>query len=134
LTFQSSFFMPGMNFTQTNAFASTLFTALNSAGMNITNPYATPASAAKAAALMARDYPTRGAGVMNLRLSSRLLPRENFEDGDLLDATLGAIRNFVVEGGYTLHSVDHCPSMEVAGYPDNAVDLAYRRAALHAQA
>ncbi|KAE8441326.1 hypothetical protein EG329_005521 [Mollisiaceae sp. DMI_Dod_QoI] len=134
LTFQTSITIPGMNFTQANVFAADLFTDLNDAGINITNPFATPASTSEVSDLMAAAYPTyRGPGEMNIRLASRLFPRENFEDDDLLDDTLGAIRTFVEEGGYTFHGVNHCPTMDVAGNPDNAVNPAYRRAAMHAQ-
>jgi hypothetical protein len=100
-----------MNYTQANAFAGDLYTELNNVGVNITNPYLTPTpvsmlEASSAMEMAATAYPSRGPGEMNLRLASRLFPRENFEEEDLLDDTLGAIKNFVAEGGYTFHGVN----------------------------
>lgn len=133
LLFSTSITIPGMNFTQASTFTSGLFTELNNVGVNITDPFATPVTASEASSLKAMAYPSRGPGEMNTRLASRLFPRENFEDNDLLNDTLGAIRNFVEEGGYTFHGVNHCPTMDVAGNPDNAVIPAWRKAAIHAQ-
>jgi hypothetical protein len=130
LTFASTLSLPGLSFSQANTFATLMFTEINKAGMNLTNPYA---ATKRDLASVLDKYPTRGAGEMNIRLASRLFPRDNFEDDDLLDDTLGAIKNFVVEGGYTFHEVNHCPTMDVAGNPDNAVNPAYRVAAMHAQ-
>lgn len=98
-------------------------------------PTTTRAGAAEVDAIIAAAsaYPSRGPGAMNTRLASRLFPRENFEDDDLLDSTVSAIKSFIVDGGYTFHGVNHCPTMDVAGNPDNAVNPAYRRAAIHAQ-
>lgn len=132
LTFTSSLTFPGLNATQANAVSASLFTELNKVGMNITNPYAASRKRDLSFA-QANTYPARGAGQMNTRLASRLFPRANFEDDDLLSDTLSAIQNFVVEGGYTFHSVNHCPTLAVAGNPDNAVNPAYRVAAMHAQ-
>lgn len=70
---------------------------------------------------------------MNTRLASRLFPRENFEDGDLLDSTVSAIKAFVADGGYIFHGVNHCPTMDAAGNPNNAVNSTYRRTAIHTQ-
>lgn len=139
LTFTSSLSLPGLNYTQGTAFTSTLFEELNDAGVNIINPYATltvtraGASEIEEIISAASAYPSRGPGEMNTRLASRLFPRENFEDDDLLDSTVSAIRSFVAHGGYTFHGVNHCPTMDVAGNPNNAVNPAYRRAAIHAQ-
>ncbi|KAN0102233.1 FAD binding domain containing protein [Hyaloscypha variabilis] len=131
LTFTSTLSLPGMNYTQANNFSNTMFTEINKSGLNLTNLYALRRR--DMSSLLIDAYPSRGAGEKNVRLASRLFPRENFEDDDLLDDTLTAIKNFVVEGGYTFHSVNHCPTLEISGNPDNAVNPAYRTAAMHAQ-
>lgn len=122
-----------MDATQASNFSATMFAEINKAGLNLTNPYAIAKRDAASFLAAADVYPARGPGDKNIRLASRLFPRENFEDEDLLTDTLGAIKSFVVEGGYTFHGVNHCPTKKVAGNPNNAVNPAYRVAAMHAQ-
>jgi Berberine and berberine like len=150
LEFTIIFFMPGMTVAQADAFVNPLYFALQKDGINITNPNVVtkrsvsiedpsltkrpiPIEEPSLVNTVPIAYPSRGAGEMNLRLASRLFPRENLEDPVLFNATLGAIYTAVVEGGYTLHSANHCPTLAVAGYPDNAVLPAYRKTAMHAQ-
>ncbi|KAI1387902.1 uncharacterized protein F4822DRAFT_295656 [Hypoxylon trugodes] len=66
------------------------------------------------------------------RFGSRLLPRENFDDPDLFNATQLAIRESI-EAGYTFHGIHLAPTEEVAGYPgNNAANPAFRKAIMHA--
>jgi Berberine and berberine like len=133
------FFMPGMTVAEANMFANPLYLAFIAQGINITNPnVATNATKRSIPSpslvnLVPTPYPSRGAGSQNLRLASRLFPRANFEDPVLFNATMAAIKTSIVEGGYTLHSANHCPTEAVAGYPNNAVVPAYRKTAMHSQ-
>ncbi|CZR69696.1 related to isoamyl alcohol oxidase [Phialocephala subalpina] len=138
LEFTVIFFMPGMTVAQADAFANPLYLALQKNGINLTNPNVVTRRSVSAAVsslvnTAAIAYPSRGAGEMNVRLASRLFPRENLENPRLFNATLEAIHTAVVMGGYTLHSANHCPTLAAAGYPDNAVVPAYRETAMHAQ-
>ncbi|KUJ13687.1 FAD-binding domain-containing protein [Mollisia scopiformis] len=138
LEFTVLLLMPGMTVPQADAFAQPLYQAFQEEGINITDPnvvskrsmFSAEPSLVNSAPIA---YPSRGAGAMNLRLASRLFPRKNLEDPTLLNATFNAIYTAVVEGGYTLHSANHCPTLAVAGYPDDAVLPAYRETAMHAQ-
>lgn len=133
LEFTVLFLMPGMTVAQADAFANPFYLALQKEGINITNPNVAKRSVPTLVNTAPITYPSRGAGEMNLRLASRLFPRENLEDPRLFNATLEAIHTAVVDGGYNLHSANHCPTLAAAGYPDNAIVPAYRKTAMHAQ-
>jgi Berberine and berberine like len=149
LLFTVLFLMPAMSVPQADAAANTYYLNLNALGINVTNTYAN--SSAKRSIyledLMERTapatpslvdttsvpYPSRGAGAQNVRLASRLFPRKNLEDPTLFNATMQAIETAVLDGGYTLHSANHCPTLAAAGYPNNSILAAYRNTAMHAQ-
>lgn len=140
--------MPASTVVQADISANPIYLNLNALGINVTNTYANltrrsisledPVEHNTEAVPSLLDttpiaYPDRGAGAENLRLASRLFPRKNLEDPTLFNATMQVIKKAVVEGGYTLHSANHCPTIAVAGYPDNAILAAYRNTAMHAQ-
>ena len=142
LEFEVLLLMPAMTVAQADAFAAPYYLALQKAGINITSPSSVtrrsmpyPSQAVKPSLVnpVPIPYPSRGAGQMNLRLASRLFPRENLEDPILFNATMAAIYTSIVEGGYTFHSANHCPTLAAAGYTSNAVLPAYRKTAMHAQ-
>ncbi|OCL11253.1 FAD binding domain-containing protein [Glonium stellatum] len=79
---------------------------------------------------------TSGIGdrIGNTRYSSRLFPKENFEPDTLVfNQTFDAIKA-VVQAGYQIIGDAVAPTLQSAGYPDNAVNPAWRKAVLHATA
>ncbi|KAI1756127.1 hypothetical protein F4782DRAFT_537917 [Xylaria castorea] len=128
--FTTSSSFPGMAPTATFNFMQPLYSTLNSVGINLVNP--TIGSA--------RPYgsPRGGTGdrPVNTRYRSRLLPRENWEDDDLFNRTMRAIRT-AVEGGFKnnfyFHGTLTSPTEQVAGWPgsDSAVNPAWRKNRMH---
>lgn len=125
LTTTSQF--PDMSAAAIIEFMQPLYDEFNAIGINMTNPrfmfpmtYGTP-------------RPASGESPAETRYRSRFFPRENWEDDDLWDRTMSAIRTSI-EAGYTFHGILHGPSEEVAGWPgrDSAVNPAWRRAVMHA--
>ncbi|RDL34461.1 FAD binding-containing protein [Venustampulla echinocandica] len=127
LTFTADLRMPFMSVKEVRAFAAPLIKELNKVGLNITNPVPTHDTG------IAFTLGSIGDKVGNSRFATRLFPRKNFEDEDKLDSTTRAIHSFV-DGGYNFHGINYCPTEEVAGYPDNAVNPAFRKTAMHAEA
>lgn len=74
-----------------------------------------------------------GAVPNNKRYTSRLFPRTHWDDPELFQQSMAAIR-VAVEAGYTFHGTLNGPSTEIAGWPgrDSAVNPAWRVAVLHA--
>lgn len=83
-------------------------------------------------------HSTRAIGDMvgNTLIASRLFERRNWETPARLEEMHLAIREMVDadKGGYTFHGMNYGPSLDVAGNPDNAVNPAFRRTLMHAQA
>ncbi|KAI1343001.1 hypothetical protein F5Y15DRAFT_371685 [Xylariaceae sp. FL0016] len=76
------------------------------------------------------SFPLEAWGSNLLRQGSRLFPRENWEDPDKLNKTFNVIRYVVDSGGaFQGFSLSPAPKM---GYPNNAVNPAWRRTVLHA--
>ena len=125
--FTTSSTLPNKTPQQFVDFMQPLYSDLNSKGINAVN--SRPAAA--------RLYGTGGrsgsAGPGNLRYTSRLFPRTHWDDDDLWNKSMNAIRR-AVEAGYTFHGTLHSPNERVAGWPgnDSAVNPAWRVAALHA--
>lgn len=72
------------------------------------------------------DLPVGGWGTQTARIGSRLLPKSTWRDPGKLEATFQALRSIVEDGGIWLGT-----AMEPAGkmgYPDNAVNPAWREA------
>ncbi|KAF3012995.1 hypothetical protein E8E14_006946 [Neopestalotiopsis sp. 37M] len=86
---------------------------------------------------MSSPYGTRSTGVgavpNNKRYTSRLFPRTHWDDPELFQQSMAAVR-VAVEAGYTFHGTLNGPSLEIAGWPgrDSAVNPAWRKAVLHA--
>lgn len=110
--FTTSSSFPGMAPTAAFNFMQPLFNTLKAVGINVANP--TIGSA--------RPYgsPRGGTGdrPVNTRYRSRLLPRENWEDANLFNKTMRAIRT-AVEGGFNnnfyFHGTLTSPTEQVAG-------------------
>ncbi|KAI1385796.1 FAD-binding domain-containing protein [Hypoxylon trugodes] len=120
-------------FTQAEVFEfmKPLYTDLNRIGINVTNP----------AILFTMPYglPGRGSGSppSNTRYRSRLLPRENWEDDDLWNQTMKAIRTATeagFENNFYFHGTLASPTAEAAGWPgsQSAVNPAWRNNRMHA--
>ncbi|RYC61326.1 hypothetical protein CHU98_g4903 [Xylaria longipes] len=129
--FTTSSSFPGMAATAAFNFMQPLFDTLKAVGVNVANP--TIGSA--------RPYgsPRGGTGdrPVNTRYRSRLLPRENWENDNLFNQTMRAIRT-AVEGGFEnnfyFHGTLTSPTEQVAGWPgsDSAVNPAWRKNRMHA--
>ncbi|KAI1272075.1 FAD binding domain-containing protein [Xylaria sp. FL0933] len=76
------------------------------------------------------NFPLESWGTNLQRAASRLFPRENWEDANQLSETFEAIRYVVDEGGVVL-AFNIAPNPK-QGYPDSAVNPAWRKAVLHA--
>ncbi len=105
--FQVELEMAGKTVDQASTLAQPLIATLNGIGIAITAPVPTT-----------QPYGTpqvgTGDNVGNIRLASRLFPRSNWDDAQLFNQTMAAIRN-VVEGGYTFHGLNMAPT-EAAGW------------------
>ncbi|KAI0006746.1 hypothetical protein F4779DRAFT_629628 [Xylariaceae sp. FL0662B] len=130
--FTTSSQFPGKTSAEVFAFMQPLYEQLASLGINATNPR-NPSS---------RLYGSpggRGTGdqPVNTRYRSRLLPRANWEDDELFERTVGAIRT-AVEAGFAndfhFHGTLTSPTAAVAGWPgrDAAVNPAWRSNRMHA--
>ncbi|KAL1899812.1 hypothetical protein Sste5346_002678 [Sporothrix stenoceras] len=79
-------------------------------------------------------FPLESVGVATLKTASRLFPRANFEpatgNATLFNETVAAIR-YVVEQGSTILAFNIAAN-PAGGYPDNAVNPAWRKTVLHA--
>lgn len=66
------------------------------------------------------------------RFATRLFPYYNWEDSNLFNRTMVAIRS-AIEAGYTFHGIHIKPNDTAAGYPGNAaVNPAFRGTIMHA--
>ncbi|KAI1770391.1 FAD-binding domain-containing protein [Hypoxylon cercidicola] len=77
-----------------------------------------------------KSFPLESWGSNLARYGSRLFPKENWEDATKLSSTFDAIR-YVVDGGGVV-SAYNLAAAPKSGYPDNAVNPAWRNAVLHA--
>ncbi|KAI1089844.1 FAD-binding domain-containing protein [Rostrohypoxylon terebratum] len=120
--------LPNVSEEYLSAFVQPLLDDLQAAGLNVTTraPYPATNWIASARAGIG-DTPSSS------RFASRLLPRANFEDPELFQATQLALRQSV-EDGYRFHGIHLQPTLAVAGYPgaSNAANPAFRRAIMHA--
>ncbi|KAI5922009.1 hypothetical protein F4810DRAFT_712045 [Camillea tinctor] len=127
--FTTSSQFPGLTSEEVLQFLQPLYEELQGYGINVASP-----------AAFSRLYgsPRGGTGDRpgNTRYRSRLLPRENWEDDDLFNRTMLAIRT-AVEAGYEndfyFHGTLTSPTEEVAGWPgrDSAVNPAWRANVMH---
>lgn len=131
-SFTGDFRIPGISAAEMKTFTAPIIQDFNAAGINLTNP--DPAFYETYAKYGSRNSPSGGVG--NRRFASRLFPRAAFVDplSAAFNATMAAVRAFVEEGGYSLHSVDYHASLATAGYPgaNSAVNPHLRAAIMHA--
>lgn len=127
-TFTGSNTFPGMTTTQVSSFMEPLYTELQGVGINVTNPKVL------FSALFGSRRGQSGESPSNTRYRSRFFPRANWDDANLWNRTVAAIRLAVEEGGYTFHGNGHIASTDVAGWPggDSAVNPAWRQSVMHA--
>lgn len=125
--FTGSFTLPGKEPQQFQDFTQPLYSQLDNVGIRIPNPEP------RASVSYSTHSEAAVAGPNNRRYTSRLFPRSFWEDEDLLQSSMSAIRE-AIEAGYTFHGTIHGPSEAVAGWPgrDSAVNPAWRVALLHA--
>jgi hypothetical protein len=106
--------MPVMTAEALRTFMAPMINDLNRLGINITNP-----NPAWYESFPKSQYRASGPGdgVSDTRMVSRLWPRSIFEDtsSDEFEVAMAAIRSFVEDGGFRVHSVDYHPSYETAG-------------------
>ncbi|CAK7230585.1 hypothetical protein SCUCBS95973_007625 [Sporothrix curviconia] len=80
------------------------------------------------------NFPLESVGVTTIKTASRLFPRANFEpktgNATLFNETVAAIR-YTVEAGATVLAFNIAAN-PATGYPDNAVNPAWRNTVLHA--
>ncbi|KAI1175271.1 hypothetical protein F4777DRAFT_335651 [Nemania sp. FL0916] len=128
-TVSSSF--PGMTPTAAFNFMQPLYDTFKRVGVNAVNP------TIRSASVYGSPRSGNGDKPVNTRYRSRLLPRENWEDDDLFNQTIKAIRT-AVEGGFKnnfyFHGTLTSPTEQVAGWPgtDSAVIPAWRKNRMHA--
>lgn len=131
LTLTTNMEMANHTAAQTRTFAAPLFEQLRGLGVNVAVPNPTvldPSAVSRA-----------GPGELNIgtaRTATRLVPRKNFEDPELLAKTSQAIKSYV-EGGYYFHGIQHCPALSLSQYPfltNNSVLKAFRETAMHSEA
>ncbi|KAI0888068.1 FAD-binding domain-containing protein [Annulohypoxylon maeteangense] len=127
-SFMTDVELPNVSEEYLSAFVQPLLDDLQAAGIDVTARAPSPATNWLASA-RAGIGDTPGSS----RFASRLLPRANFEDPELFQATQLALRQSIEEG-YRFHGIHIQPTEAVAGYPGsgNAVNPAFRRAIMHA--
>ncbi|KAH9905749.1 hypothetical protein F4778DRAFT_779140 [Xylariomycetidae sp. FL2044] len=130
-TFTSSASFPGLTSSEVISLLQPLYDDMSGLGINVTLP----------TSLSTRVYGSRRTGTgdrpNSTRYRSRLLPRENWEDDELWNQTMTAIRT-AMEGSFDndfyFHGTLTSPTEEVAGWPgrDSAVNPAWRNNRMHA--
>ncbi|KAI1451274.1 FAD-binding domain-containing protein [Annulohypoxylon moriforme] len=127
-SFMTDVELPNVSEEYLSAFVQPFLDDLQAAGLNITTRAPYPATN-----WLASSRAGIGDTPGSSRFASRLLPRANFENPDLFQATQLAIRQSVEEG-YRFHGIHLQPTEAVAGYPGagNAVNPAFRKAIMHA--
>ncbi|KAI2617831.1 FAD-binding domain-containing protein [Hypoxylon sp. NC1633] len=120
-------FAPNMSVTELQALADPFFKSIEGIGIDLQPVYQEYSNFYDA---WDKSFPLESWGTNLARYGSRLFPRENWEDPTKLSSTFDAIR-YVVDGGgiVSAYNVAAAPK---SGYPDNAVNPAWRTAVLHA--
>ena len=135
-SFQNTITAPGMSPGQLEDFTMFMTRDFIKAGVPMINPRASYSDSPNPKIATRQAAPPVGNIIGASLLSTRLLPRENFEKRDLFEATMAAIRNFTEVGGYTFHGINYSPTKEIAGWPgrDSGVNPHFRRTVTHAEA
>ncbi|KAI1208625.1 FAD-binding domain-containing protein [Annulohypoxylon truncatum] len=120
-------FAPNMSKTELEALAEPFFKAVSAIGLDLEPTYQEYTNFYDA---WDKSFPLELWGSNLARYGSRLFPRENWEDPTKLSSTFDAIRHVVDGGGVvSAYNVAAAPK---SGYPDNAVNPAWRKTVLHA--
>lgn len=120
-------FAPGMSKAELKALVAPLFNKFKALGIEIQPIYKEYDDYYGA---WFESFPVEPWGSDTIRQGSRLFPRSNWQDSAKLNATFDAIKSIVEEGAYVLaFNVAASPK---AGFPDNAVNPAWRETVLHA--
>ncbi|KAJ7853446.1 FAD binding domain-containing protein [Mycena leptocephala] len=125
-----SFILPGQTLEDATAFLEPFFSTMTQLGVPLTQSNTTT--------ITSQAYNARRTGqggpVSQIRFSSRLFPRTNWVDPALFNATVQSIRSAVEDGGYRVTGDSYAPTEEVAGFPNDAVNPAFRETLMHAVA
>ncbi|KAH7128243.1 FAD/FMN-containing isoamyl alcohol oxidase-like protein MreA [Dendryphion nanum] len=150
-TFTTSISLPNRTTAEHRDFLRPFFQELNALGIPIAIPsslqirqhenhiFTDSTFAPEEESVFPRSLHRRALGdkVSSTLIGSRFFTRANHASPAAVDTMASAIRSFIEKenngGGYTFHGIDHCPSLKVSGFPDNAVQPAYREAVNHNQ-
>ncbi|KAI1496539.1 FAD binding domain-containing protein [Biscogniauxia marginata] len=120
-------FAPGMTKTELESLVAPLFARFKALGVEVNPVYQEYDDFYDA---WYASFPVEPWGSNAVRQASRLFPRSNWQDTQKLNATFEAIKSVVEEGGYVIaFNIAAAPK---TGYPDNAVNPAWRNTVLHA--
>ncbi|KAI0883298.1 FAD-binding domain-containing protein [Annulohypoxylon maeteangense] len=120
-------FAPGMNKTQLQTLVAPLFSRFKELGVEVKPVYKEYDDFYDA---WYASFPVEPWGSNAIRQASRLFPKSNWEDAAKLNATFDVIKSVVEEGGYIVaFNIAAAPK---TGYPDNAVNPAWRNTVMHA--
>ncbi|KAI1480259.1 FAD-binding domain-containing protein [Daldinia eschscholtzii] len=120
-------FAPGMSKSQLEALVAPLFARFKELGVEV-NPVYTEYDDFYDA--WHASFPVEPWGSNAIRQASRLFPKSNWQDVAKLNATFDVIKNVVEEGAYVVaFNIAAAPK---TGYPDNAVNPAWRNTVMHA--
>ncbi|KAI1771915.1 hypothetical protein F4818DRAFT_428257 [Hypoxylon cercidicola] len=120
-------FAPGMSKVQLEELVAPLFAKFEALGVHVDPVYTEYDDFYDA---WSASFPVEPFASDSIRQASRLFPKSNWQDAAKLNATFEAIKSVVEEGGYFIaFNVAASPK---GGYPDNAVNPAWRNTVLHA--
>lgn len=120
-------FAPNMSRQELQVLAGPFFEAIRDIGLDLKPVYQEYTNFYDA---WDNSFPLESWGSNLARYGSRLFPRENWEDSAKLSSTFAAIRHVVDQGGaVSAYNVAAAPK---SGYPDSAVNPAWRKTVLHA--
>ncbi|KAI5867229.1 FAD-binding domain-containing protein [Durotheca rogersii] len=120
-------FAPGMSRAELEALVAPLLARFRALGVAVAPVYTEYGDFYDA---WAANFPVEPWGSHTIRQGSRLFPRASWRDAARLNATFDAVRGVVEDGGYVIaFNVAAAPR---AGYPDNAVNPAWRQTVMHA--
>ncbi|OTA67783.1 FAD binding domain-containing protein [Hypoxylon sp. EC38] len=120
-------FAPGMSRAQLENLVAPLFAKFNALGVEVDPVYTEYNDFYDA---WYASFPVEPWGSNAIRQASRLFPKSNWQDAAKLNVTFDAIKSVVEEGGYIVaFNIAAAPK---TGYPDNAVNPAWRNTVMHA--
>ncbi|OLN84896.1 putative FAD-linked oxidoreductase-like protein 11 [Colletotrichum chlorophyti] len=117
---------PNMTEAQLRELTAPLFAKWNEIGLNVEPVYKEYDNFYDA---WVNSFPLEPWGSNAIRQGSRLFPKANWEDETKLNSTFEAIKSVVEDGGYIV--AFNMMAAPKTGYPDNAVNSAWREAVMH---